>query len=180
LFDPVSGERGTETGERESHAGEAIGVFTSMAEDAKGLAVEGRILTAAGEMERRALAHMREGSVRGLSIGFSIPDGGADYDARSRTRRLKRLDLWEVSLVAVPMQPQARVKAVKEAFSSIPHLERFLCDAGLSRREAKALLARRWAAFDDERDEERDSVPGLQALVDRVKFHVEKMTGAAK
>ncbi|MEE2527055.1 HK97 family phage prohead protease [Hyphobacterium sp. HN65] len=87
-------------------AGEPVGVWDEIREDAKGLFVRGRVL-AAGPRGKATAALIREGAVDGLSIGFrteqftSRPSGG---------RYLKQIDLWEVSIVTFPMLPQARLR----------------------------------------------------------------------
>jgi len=73
-----------------------IGVVESLSEDAKGLRVIGRVDDA---------TLVRQGS--GLSFGYRV------RAVRGRTKReLIRLELVEVSVVKVPMQPLARVHAV--------------------------------------------------------------------
>lgn len=91
---------------------EPIGVWTQIREDAKGLLVRGR-LTPEVARAREVLALMRAGALDGLSIGFRAVEGRTD--PRSRVRRLSRIDLWEVSVVTFPMQPDARIGAVKRA-----------------------------------------------------------------
>lgn len=121
---------------------EPIGVWASMEEDDKGLAVEGRILLDAGELERRAHAHLKAGSIRGLSIGFSIPLGGLEYDKTNDVYLLKQIDLWEVSPVTFPANPEAQVDMVKAAIEGGPReVERLLRDAGFSRKQAKGLMS---------------------------------------
>jgi HK97 family phage prohead protease len=56
---------------------------------------------------------MRDGAIDGLSIGFRSER--ARNDPRTGLRRLEKVDLWEISLVTFPMQPQARVAVVKTA-----------------------------------------------------------------
>jgi len=60
---------------------------------------------------------------------------------------LKKIDLWEISVVTFPMQPGARVTAVKSGVFADGRaltereFERFLTrDAGLKRSEALALM----------------------------------------
>ncbi|MGV3730738.1 MAG: HK97 family phage prohead protease [Sphingopyxis sp.] len=82
--------------------GAVIGTIERLAEDARGLRVVARVThpTAAGLVARGALT--------GLSFGYRV------IAARgARPRELVALDLAEVSLVAVPMQPLARVIAVE-------------------------------------------------------------------
>ena len=92
---------------------EPIGRWLSLAEDARGLRVRGRLnLAVARAREIHAL--MRDGAVDGLSIGFKVERARAD---RAGLRRIEKLDLWEISVVTFPMLPGARVAGVK---SSLP------------------------------------------------------------
>jgi HK97 family phage prohead protease len=127
---------------------EPIGTWTKMVEDDHGLLVEGRILLEAGDTERRAYAHMKAGNVDGLSIGYSLPDGGFYYDSNTGTYQLKEIDLWEVSPVTFAANDAAQVDAVKAAIEGGPkEFERLLRDAGLSRSQAKGLMARGYEAL---------------------------------
>ena len=85
---------------------EPIGCWLDIHEDARGLAVRGQVLADLAR-GREALALMRAGVVDGLSIGFKTVRGRRD--AKSGIRRLAEVDLWEISLVTFPMQPDARV-----------------------------------------------------------------------
>ncbi len=93
-------------------ASEPIGTWLSLEEDTRGLRVTGRLNLAVGKA-REVLALMREGAVDGLSIGFRAQR--TQRDAATGLRRLKKVDLWEISLVTFPMLPQARVTALKRA-----------------------------------------------------------------
>lgn len=81
--------------------GAVVGVIEALAEDRRGLRVVARVThpTAAGLVARGALT--------GLSFGYRVMAARG-----ARPRELLGLDLAEVSLVAVPMQPLARVIAV--------------------------------------------------------------------
>jgi HK97 family phage prohead protease len=83
------------------HGGAPVGVVERLAEDGRGLRVIGRV-----EAPRLA-ALVREGAVRGLSFGYRV-----ERARRGAVRELLALELREVSLVAMPMQPLARVHAV--------------------------------------------------------------------
>lgn len=91
---------------------EPIGVWADIAEDARGLKVRGQ-LTLEVARAREVLALMQAGALEGLSIGFRTEKGARD--ARSGIRRLAKIDLWEISIVTFPMQPGARISAVKSA-----------------------------------------------------------------
>jgi Escherichia/Staphylococcus phage prohead protease len=86
-----------------------IGVWTHIAEDAVGLRVTGRLTTGVAK-GREVLELMRAGAVDGLSIGFRTVR--SRFDRKSRIRRIMEVDLWEISVVTFPMQPDARIEAV--------------------------------------------------------------------
>jgi uncharacterized protein len=121
-----------------------IGVWEHLVEDDRGLYAKGRIVAAAARA-RDVLALMRGGAVDGLSIGFRATR--ASKDAKSGIRRIAEIDLWEISVVTFPMQPGARIAAVKSRpfARTTPgprELERWLThDAGLTRSQARALIA---------------------------------------
>ena len=122
-------------------ADEPIGVWTSMVEDQKGLAVVGQLAmeTTRGR-EAHALLKMR--AINGLSIGFYSKEW--KYDTENDVRTLTEVDLWETSLVTFPSNSAARVTAVKsiETLESLREVEMMLRDRGFSKTEAVALVAK--------------------------------------
>lgn len=89
---------------------EPIGIYTKMVEDSVGLYVEGKLcLDSARGKEAHSL--MKMGALSGLSIGFISRDDS--YDRVTGVRTLKKLDLWEVSVVTFPANDAARVNGVK-------------------------------------------------------------------
>lgn len=89
---------------------EPIGKWHVIRETAKGLFVVGQ-LNAKLARGREVLEMMREGIIDGLSIGFRTIKGHTDR--KSGIRRLSEIDLWEISVVTFPMQPDARVSPVR-------------------------------------------------------------------
>jgi HK97 family phage prohead protease len=91
-------------------------------DDPKGLIIDGK-LTMADPNAQRVLAHMKSGSVRGLSIGYDLPRSPDKTSyAEDGTRILREIKLFEVSLVSIPANPKAMVTAVK----SLSDVERVL------------------------------------------------------
>ncbi|MEI8146808.1 MAG: HK97 family phage prohead protease [Alphaproteobacteria bacterium] len=86
---------------------EPVGVWLSLAEDAVGLRVTGRLVEGTARASE-ALTLMAAGAVDGLSIGFKAVRASADR--RTGTRRLLEVDLWEVSIVTFPALTGARVR----------------------------------------------------------------------
>lgn len=116
---------------------EPIGAWTAVREDAKGLAVTGR-LTLETRRGAEAYALLKDGALNGLSIGFraiateELPEGG---------RLLTEIDLAEISLVTLPSASRARVSSVKSAEITPRIVEGILRDAGLSKAMAAGIVA---------------------------------------
>jgi HK97 family phage prohead protease len=87
-------------------AARPIGRIEYLREDKRGLRVIARL--SGGKAGREAAALLKEGAVRGLSFGYRVREAAGEAP-----RELKDLDLVEVSLVTLPMQPKARVHAVE-------------------------------------------------------------------
>lgn len=122
------------------NSAEPVGIWESMAEDANGLRVKGRLAleTTRG---REAHALLKMGALNGLSIGFMSREW--TYDRESEVRTLTEVDLWEVSLVTFPANEKARVTTVKSADLATPKdAEKTLRDAGFSKADATAFVSR--------------------------------------
>lgn len=87
--------------------GAVIGKIEHLSEDRRGLRVIARL--ADNDEGRRAARLLEAGRNGGLSFGYRVRAARAD----GGRRELVDLDLIEVSLVANPMQPKARVHAVE-------------------------------------------------------------------
>lgn len=122
-------------------SGEPIGVFREMREDTRGLIVSGQLaMKTARGAEAFELLKMK--AISGLSIGF-VPREDS-FDKATGIRTLKKVDLWETSLVTFPANDAARVHGVKniEQIETIRDAERHLRETGMSRTEAVAFIAR--------------------------------------
>lgn len=131
---------------------EPLGIYTSMDEDSLGLKVEGQL---ALDTVRGAEAHslMKMGAISGLSIGYMTREDS--FDRVTGVLTLKKVDLYEVSLVTFPANDAARVQGVKAiaGIESIRDAEQYLRDAGMSRKEAVAFIARVKGFSQSESDE---------------------------
>ena len=118
-----------------------VGVYTEMKEDEHGLHVEGQ-LNLDVQQGREAHSLLKQGALSGISIGYNSVR--YETDVKSGIRRLFELKLYEVSLVTFPACDSARVTDVKSILAngdlpSLPEFENFLCEAGFSRTQAKAI-----------------------------------------
>lgn len=89
---------------------DVVGVWEELRETPEGLAVKGRLLVADVVRAAEVRALVKAGAMTGLSIGYratkKAPRTGGGRD-------LFKVELLEVSVVAVPMHPAARVQDVK-------------------------------------------------------------------
>lgn len=117
-----------------------IGVYTAMKEDDRGLYVEGRLLKDDVKLASETYALMQAGAVDGLSIGFRTKVD--EYDRNNKVRKLKEVELFEVSVVTFPANTSAMVEAVKaESVQTIRDFEHFLKSHGFTATQAKNIAA---------------------------------------
>ncbi len=148
------GKAGTMPGMFWSHQGnEPIGEWSSWKVDKTGLLMEGQLWTGKGiPKAEQAYLMLKSKGPKGLSIGYSIKEGGKRIDEKKQIRYLTKLGVGEVSPCPFPMNRKATIVAIKSdatfAFKNadgtlitIRDFERILRDGGLSESEAKTLLA---------------------------------------
>ncbi|MCQ0986494.1 HK97 family phage prohead protease [Jiella marina] len=148
---------------RDHNMSEVIGVWSSVEETSAGLSVKGK-LTLAVAKAAETLALLKDNAIQGLSIGFRTRE--STRDQKTGVRTLTKIDLFEISVVAIPMNPEARVVAVKAAdITTQREFEVFLRDAGFTRAQAKVLSKGFRQAAPDLRDADPDAVASLAQLV---------------
>jgi len=90
-----------------------IGRVDYLKEDRRGLRVIGHL--SEGAAGREAAALLKEGAVKGLSFGYRVRQAEGEGP-----RELIELELVEVSLVTLPMQPKALVHALEGSLPAAP------------------------------------------------------------
>ena len=96
-----------------------IGSYIDLREDSEGLIVKGRMPKADTFVTGRVIPQMKAESVTSMSIGYSTIDYASEPGG---VRALKKLKLWEISLVTIPMNPEAEVTSMKSnvSFQDLP------------------------------------------------------------
>lgn len=105
---------------------EPIGSFVEMEEDDRGLFVKG-ILPKDDDLVRgRVMPQMKAGSVSDMSIGFLIEELSFEGEDEDIVRKLKKIQLFETSLVTIPMNTEANITEFKSAvpFQDLPLADR--------------------------------------------------------
>ena len=127
-------------------SGDVIGVIDELREDGYGLYMKAHLLVEDISKAKEAHVLLKAKALSGLSIGYVPVEYWYEKNDKARwgeVRHLKKIDLWEISIVTFPADSGAGVTGVK-SFSDmgIREIEDTLRDAGLSRREAKSLISR--------------------------------------
>lgn len=118
-----------------------IGVWTDFSEDGHGLKVTGQLADTPRGLEMYKLMKMSpRPAIDGMSIGYIAKEWEPRSKPEDPKRKLKRIDLIEVSMVTRPANGKARVESVKNDWTE-RDFERLLTrDAGLSRSEALVVI----------------------------------------
>lgn len=140
-----------------------IGRWLAIDDDPAGLRVRGQfnLQTEAG---REAFEHAKAGDVGAFSIGYLTPPDGREYAGKG-VWHLKRVDLAEISLVAAPANPRARVTSVKALNSKAEAVE-FLRGAGLSKDAARRFAAGGFPALTTDDPDQAEKAAHLAARLD--------------
>ncbi len=131
-----------------------VGIWHDLAEDGKGLKSDGEFADTERGTELYKLAKMKpRPALNGLSIGYIAKEVIQRSKPDEPRRRLKRVDLTEISPVTFPMNRKARMTSVKALADNERELEAWLMrDAGLSLREAKTVISHGFKHLLRERD----------------------------
>lgn len=159
-----------------------IGVYSEVQEDAKGLVVKGEINLEV-QQGREAYALMKQGAIKGLSIGFRTEDD--EYDRQNNVRHIKKVTLYEVSLVTFPSNRKANVTAWKgELPGTEREFEKFLRASGYSKQQSKAIASDGFKAAslgrDDQDDKPTDQRDADQDGMKQAQTSLEKLSQALK
>jgi uncharacterized protein len=155
-----------------------IGKWLELREDDRGLVARGQ-LTLEIPRARDVHAAMMAGTVKGMSIGYRIPQGGAEFDRDGKVRRIKAAELVEVSVVTFPMNRRAQVARVKSlndmTTEDFREIEATLREKGLSRADAVKAVSglKQWLQRDVEEPDTtpRDEV-GAASLAELIRRNI--------
>lgn len=159
--------------------GEPVGDWMLMKENEVGLYVKGRLwMRNATEAVRKSYNLIKSRTVKGLSIGYTVlKHAFKELEDGRRVRELLKLRLFEGSIVPFAANELAGVTAAKALsrngkLATKIEFEKFLRDAGLSRKEAKALLADGYRGLRD-----ADSSQEVESLIGSINNFRDKLKG---
>lgn len=146
---------------------EPIGGSDVLSEDSKGLLTEGFLLTDLIPLAKQAHGLMKRRVVKGLSIGYYVEK--SSYNEKTGIRNLIQLDLQEYSIVTFPANTLATVESVKAAVKegklpTLREFEDFLCEAGFSKTQAKAVAGNGLRKLLDRCEADGKTSDALEAL----------------
>lgn len=118
---------------------EVIGVWDKLSDSAKGLQSEGRFIPGIQRAEEAKIL-LKEKAIDGLSIGYRSKEFDYQKTDKGMVRRLKSVELFEISVVTFPMNPKALVTDVKQ-LQSPREVETILRGAGVPAAFAKLVAS---------------------------------------
>jgi HK97 family phage prohead protease len=161
---------------------EPIGVWEHMAEDTNGLHVKGRLIGLDTEQGKWTYAQLREGALKGLSIGYRVPPNGSRKGSGrpgEPLRTIKAALLREVSLVDDPSNALSRVYSMKGAWGDEPladeiktirEFEEALRDIlGYSHARARAIAEKGFKSAGEGGFDAENAVSSLRKLADMIR-----------
>jgi len=140
-----------------------IGGFdpSKMVDDEKGLFCEGSINLEV-QRGREAYALAKQGMLTDFSIGYSVDEEDYIRPATASTppiRQLKKITLWEISMVGEPMNPNAKVTEVKKM--SVREVTKLVAAAQITKKSQLARILRKSGSF---------TKSGVEYLVNLIHF----------
>lgn len=121
------------------------GIYVEVYEDERGLYVKGK-LNLDVQIARETYSLLKQGALSGLSIGFRPIIVEMNKD--TGVMHLKKVRLYEVSIVTFPANESATVSAVKSAPDTVRDFEDFLREAGkYSQNDAKLIASKGFNAL---------------------------------
>lgn len=140
-----------------------IGKWTKMEEDDTGLRVEGRLINLDTDLGKRVYGAMKEGVLKGMSIGYRAKKFTLGTKPEEPRRKLEMVDLIELSVVTFPANGKARIGAIKSAdeIKTIREFEDFLRDVGGFSHSAAKRIAAGGFKGSEPRDEDGTDIAAL-------------------
>lgn len=118
-----------------------IGKWNVVEEDDTGLKVEGELFALDTQKGKYIYEGLKAGALDGLSIGYIAREVAYGKKPEDPPRTLKKVDLFEVSVVTFPANEESRIDAVKSDDFTERDFERLLTrDAGFTRSDAITII----------------------------------------
>ena len=163
---------------------EPIGVIDVAVEVEEGLFIKAR-MPKANDIVRNLFPLLKMGALSNFSIGFNIVDSDTTPDG---VRTIKEIELFEVSIVTMPANEDAKITGVKkldtdekivdaemaESIGTRKELEQLFKDTGVFTKKARSIIASRFNEIIT-RSESVVKKPGRSESVNEEKLLIEAM-----
>lgn len=150
--------------------GRVPGKWVSASENDQGLLLKGQLTPGHSEASDIA-ASLKHGSLNGLSIGGYTTKSEATQDGG---RVIKGFDLYEVSIVSMPAEQEARidtqsVKAMLDKAGKLSDFEDILREAGMSKDAATSTVSRFVKVVRGDPEVSRDDVKAAGVMLEAIR-----------
>jgi len=145
---------------------EPIGITILAKEDSKGLYIQAQLPKDDTLVSGRVIPQMKIGSIKCMSIGFSV--NRKDIEVKADGRYLNKVNLKEISLVTFPSNTGSKVNSFKSELKDVlelknkRELEKHLRELGMSRKAALYISSK--VDFDEDIDAKK-SINKIDQLI---------------
>jgi len=118
---------------------QVLGVFTVLRKDVNGLYFEAKMPKSV-PLCNEVAEFIKMGALDSMSIGYFV----IDREWKDGVRVIKELEIYEISVVTIPMNPNAVITGIKalEEIKTIGDVEEFLKEKGLTSNDRKILISK--------------------------------------
>ncbi len=158
-----------------------IGMPMQLEENKEGLFVKARMPKEDSLVSGRVAPQMRVGSIKSMSIGFSVDE----FEIKDGVRFIQKLTLWEISLVTLPMNTKAAVTDFKMEseppfkksglditeleIMDVKGIEKYLRGLEIMSKSACIAMASRFVKGRSESDNDNRSESGSELMLEELK-----------
>lgn len=144
-------------------------------EDAKGVPIEVN-LSARQSIARDLAEAISRGDVKQMSVGFSVPDGGDEWNSSGTVRKINKINLLDVSAVGQPASPTTSIQLAGDDLSEALRSLRSALDDSDDPEYRK--LAELIDAIDSTDDNESDDNGDKRSDSDEAETHARQLQAA--
>jgi hypothetical protein len=147
---------------------EPIGVIKEIHEDNKGLYFKALMPKEDSLVKGRIMPQVKIGGIDSMSFGYNVEDYDLVKQEEETMRQLKKVNVWEVSLVTIPMNPQAQLTYFKSVKDMLNKVDTKDSDVLKEIKELQVMLSEKTNEENEVIEEEQTEIENNEIETDKV------------